>query len=67
MTEADIIAGKLDGYKLVVLVGDHWAEGTVPALEKWVKAGGVALGDGRLGPARQLRRPPRPSGTRWRG
>ena len=44
VTEADIVAGKLDGYKLIVLVGDHWAKETIPALEKWVEAGGVALG-----------------------
>ena len=49
ITESDIIAGKLDGYKLVVVVGDHWAKGTVPALEKWVKAGGVVLGTAASG------------------
>jgi hypothetical protein len=43
VTEQDVIAGKLDGYRAVVLVGDHWPRELVPALERWVKAGGVAL------------------------
>src|SRR5262249_12895270 len=43
VTEQDVIAGKLDGYRAVVLVGDHWPREMVPALERWVRAGGVAL------------------------
>ena len=38
-----MIKKKLKGYKLLVLVGDHWPREMVPALEEWVKAGGVAL------------------------
>ena len=49
VTESDVIAGKLSGYKLVVVVGDHWAKGTVPALEKWVRTGGVAFGTAASG------------------
>ncbi|MBY0228179.1 MAG: hypothetical protein K2W96_02745, partial [Gemmataceae bacterium] len=43
VTEEDIIAGKLGEAKLLVLVGDCWKKGTVPAIQKWVEAGGVAL------------------------
>jgi hypothetical protein len=43
VTEEDVIGKKLKGYKLLVLVGDHWPREMVKALEEWVKAGGVAL------------------------
>ncbi len=43
VTEEDVIKGKLRGYKLLVLVGDHWQRELVPALAAWVKAGGVVL------------------------
>ena len=43
VTEEDVIAGKLGGAKLLVVVGDHWKRGMVPALEKWVEAGGTVL------------------------
>ncbi|MFO0928996.1 MAG: hypothetical protein U0736_18575 [Gemmataceae bacterium] len=43
VTEEDVIAGKLQGCKLLVLVGDHWPRELPAAVEKWVRAGGVAL------------------------
>jgi hypothetical protein len=53
LLEEDVAAGRLKGYKLVVLVGDHWPEAMVRAVETWVKAGGTALataGAGRRDP-----------------
>src|SRR5262249_29166449 len=44
VTEQDVIAGQRKGFGLRVLVGDHWPREMVPAVEEWVKAGGVALG-----------------------
>jgi hypothetical protein len=43
VTEEDVIEGKLKGCKVLVLVGDHWPRELVPAVEAWVKAGGVVL------------------------
>jgi hypothetical protein len=43
VTEEDVIKGKLKGYKVLVLVGDHWPRELVPAVQGWVKAGGVVL------------------------
>ncbi len=43
VTEEDVIAGKLGEVKLLVLVGDHWKKGMIPAVEAWVKKGGVAI------------------------
>lgn len=43
VTEEDVIAGKLKGYRMVVLVGDHWPRTMIPVIERWVQEGGVAL------------------------
>jgi hypothetical protein len=43
VTEEDVIKKKLAGYEVLVLVGDHWPREMIPAVEAWVKAGGVAL------------------------
>lgn len=39
VTEEDVIKKKLKGYKLLVLVGDHWPREMVKAVEEWVRAG----------------------------
>jgi hypothetical protein len=43
VTEEDVLGGKLKGCKVLVLVGDHWPRELTPAIEAWVKAGGVVL------------------------
>lgn len=43
VTEDDVLAGKLKGYRLLVLVGDHWPRELPAAVEKWVREGGIAI------------------------
>jgi hypothetical protein len=43
VTEEDVLQGKLGKARLLVLVGDHWKAGLIPAVEAWVKDGGVVL------------------------
>jgi hypothetical protein len=57
VTEEDVIAGKLTGVKLLVAVGDHWPTKMVPALEKWVQAGGTVLATGDAGMYDEYHRP----------
>ena len=55
LIEEDVNASRLKGCKVLVLVGDHWPEALAPAVEAWVKAGGVALstaGAGQFDPYR---------------
>jgi hypothetical protein len=49
LIEEDINAKVLKGYKVLVLVGDHWPAGLVSAVEAWVKSGGVALSTAAAG------------------
>jgi hypothetical protein len=49
VTEEDVKAGSLAGYKIVVLVGDSLPPALVPELEKWVRAGGVVLATATAG------------------
>jgi hypothetical protein len=49
LIEEDINAKVLKGYKVLVLVGDHWPAALVAAVEAWVKAGGVALSTAAAG------------------
>ncbi len=49
LIEEDVNAKRLKGYKVLVLVGDHWPAEMVSAVEAWVKAGGVALSTAAAG------------------
>jgi hypothetical protein len=43
VTEEDIIDGKLGEARVLIAVGDCWSAEMIPALERWVKAGGTVL------------------------
>ncbi|MFO0879076.1 MAG: beta-galactosidase trimerization domain-containing protein [Gemmataceae bacterium] len=43
VTEEDVAKNKLGGKKLLILVGDHWRPDVVPAVETFVRGGGVVL------------------------
>jgi hypothetical protein len=47
--EEDVIAGKLDRAKLLVLVGDHWPTKMNDALKKFVESGGVIFSTAATG------------------
>jgi hypothetical protein len=49
VTEDDVIDGKLAPATHLILVGDCWNANLVPALEKWVQAGGTVLATANAG------------------
>jgi len=49
VTEEDVIDGKLAPATHLILVGDCWDAKLVPALEKWVRAGGQVLATASAG------------------
>ena len=49
LIEEDINAKRLKGYKVLVLVGDHWPASLITEVEAWVKAGGTALSTAAAG------------------
>ena len=49
LIEEDVNAKRLKGYKVLVLVGDHWPASLTAEVEAWVKAGGTALSTAAAG------------------
>jgi hypothetical protein len=49
LIEEDVNEKVLKGYKVLILVGDHWPDALVSSVESWVKAGGVVLSTAAAG------------------
>jgi hypothetical protein len=71
LIEEDVKGKVLDGYKVLVVIGDSLPEELAPALEKWVREGGVVLATARAGSFDPYREPnkalPKLFGLKGRG
>lgn len=57
VTDEDVAAGGLAGYKVVYLVGQEIVAAAVPALVEWVRGGGTLIGSGGGGLLNEYREP----------
>jgi hypothetical protein len=49
LIEEDVNSKRLKGYKVLVLVGDHWPAEMISAVQTWVNAGGTVLSTAAAG------------------